>query len=213
MSHWHTTHPSAPISTHHPTTYADRLRIRQPSDTGFALGAHVDGGSCERWEPNGYGLGGVYESIFAGEWEAYDPWESSCRLPVVSDLYNGAGACSMFRMYQGWMAMSRTGPGEGTLLVNPLLATATAYYLLRPFFEPVRERSGSAFLQADNWRLEAPRPTAVLQGATPSHCQELNGALHPHLDLANTMVHVPKVNPGDYVAWHCDSMAHLTRIS
>ena len=206
MSHWHSSNKSARISTSHPVTYADRLRIRQPGDAGFALGPHVDGGSCERWEEDGYGRGGVYSEIFRGNWEVYDPWESSCRLPIASDLYNGPGGCSMFRMFQGWLSMSTTSPGEGTLKVNPLLAKATAYFLLRPFFQPTRSPSdvGPAFLDANNWRFED-EPTSVLQGAVPSNCQELNDVLHPHLGLENTMVHVPQVRPGDYVAWHCDS--------
>ena len=207
MSHWHSADRSALVSTAHPTSYADRLRIRQPGDAGFALGPHVDGGSCERWEENGYGLGGVYKNIFDGAWEKYDPWESSCRLRVVSDLYNGAGACSMFRMFQGWLSMSATGPGEGTLKVNPLLEKATAYILLRPFFAPKRsaeEATKSAFLNSNNWAMEV-EPTPILQGAVQSNCQELNSILHPHLDLDNSMVHIPSVKPGDYVAWHCDS--------
>ena len=93
----------------HPVAYADRLRIRQPGDAGFALGPHVDSGSCERWEENGYGRGGVYNEIFQGNWETYDPWESSCRLPVVSDLYNGAGGCSV----------------SGTPLIGPWLRRLT----------------------------------------------------------------------------------------
>lgn len=44
-----------------------------------------------------------------------------------------------------------------------------------------------------------------LQGATPSHSQELNDALHPHLELEKTVVHMPDVRPGDFVIWHCDS--------
>ena len=206
LSQWHSKDKDALISTKHPVSYADRLRIRMPGDSGFALGPHVDGGSCERWEAKGYGLGHVYDTIFAGEWEKYDPFESSCRLPVVSDLYNGAGACSMFRMYQGWMAMSTTSPGEGTLLVNPLFKLATAYYMLRPFFSPKRSSPGSAaYLDASNWQLEL-EPTVDLQGASMGHAQELNDALHPHLDLKNTMVHIPSVRPGDYIAWHCDKI-------
>lgn len=211
MSQWHSANESALISTANPITYADRLRIRQPGDAGFALGPHIDAGSCERWEENGYGRGNVYRDIFNGAWEKYDPWESSCRLPVVADLYNGAGACSMFRMFQGWLSMSETGPGEGTLMVNPLLGKATAYVLLRPFFTPKRslaETSASAFLDSDNWTMEA-EPTPVLQGAVPSNAQELNDALHPHLRLDVTMVHIPTVRPGDYVAWHCDSKLRI----
>ena len=87
MEFWHSKDPDALISSSHPTIYADRLRMRLPGDARFALGPHVDGGSCERWEPEGYGKGKVYDSIFKGEWESYDPWESSSRLPVTSDLY------------------------------------------------------------------------------------------------------------------------------
>ena len=207
MSHWHTTDKSALISTSHPTAYADRLRIRQPGDAGFALGSHIDSGSCERWEEDGYGRGYVYDEIFKGNWQAYDPWEASCRLPVQSDLYNGAGACSMFRMFQGWLSMSETGPGEGTLMVNLLFRKAMAYLLLRPFFQSrkgIGEIETSNYLSSHNWILEVEN-TSLLQGAVPSQCQELNEVLHPHLELGETMVHVPGVRPGDYVAWHCDS--------
>lgn len=207
MGHWHTSKDKAAlVSTRHPLAYADRLRIRQPGDEGFALGPHVDGGSCERWEAEGYGRGGVYDAIFQGRWEEYDPWEASCRLDAVSDLYNGAGGCSMFRMFQGWMAMSEMRGGEGHLMVNPLFREATAYYLLRPFFRPRSTAvGGEGFLSEENWVMEE-ESSSVLQGAVPASCQELNEALHPHLDLKHTMVHVPAVNPGDYVAWHCDTI-------
>lgn len=204
MQTWHSISPAAPISTSHPLIYADRLRIRQPGDAGFALGPHVDGGSVERWEENGYGKGHVYNKIFQGNWEEYDPWEASCRIEVESDLYGGAGACSMFRMFQGWLSMSRTGPGEGTLMVNPLVKLATAYYLLRPFFAPVEKQADEEFLGPGNWQL-LKTPTSELQGAYPGRCQELNALLHPHLQLSDSMVHIPQINPGDYVAWHCDS--------
>ena len=91
MSHWYSADKSALISTAQPVAYADRLRIRQPGDAGFALGPHVDAGSCERWEEEGYGRGKVYKDIFEGRWEEWDPWESSCRLNIKSDLYNSAG--------------------------------------------------------------------------------------------------------------------------
>jgi hypothetical protein len=66
MSFWYFHAADAPISPVHPLTYADRPRIRQPGDAGFALGPHVDGGGVERWEDNGYGLGNVYQSIWEG---------------------------------------------------------------------------------------------------------------------------------------------------
>lgn len=210
MSYYHSKNPDAEVSTTQPLTYADRLRIRQPGDAGFALGPHVDGGSVERWEDEGYGRGGVYDDILRGSWESFDPWETSTRLGAVSDLYQGAGACSMFRMFQGWLGLSHTAPGEGTLLVNPLFNLATAYYLLRPFFAP---RAGAAADPSapDAWTLEEPT-TSSLQGAEPGLCQELNEAWHPHLDLANTMVHVPRIAPGDYVAWHCDTIHAVDKV-
>ncbi|KAL4908636.1 hypothetical protein BDW74DRAFT_102303 [Aspergillus multicolor] len=218
MSFWHSNDERALISSIHPVSYADRQRIRQPGDAGFALGPHVDGGGVERWEDNGYGRGKVYQRIWEGRWQEYDPWEAGCRVPTVSDNYNGAGACSMFRMFQAWLSMSHTGPREGTLLVNPLLSIATAYYLLRPFFEPVsalpKDPSRLAldtYLDPTSWRLE-PQTTSNLHGATPGYAQELTDALHPHLELNKTMVPMPKVAPGDYVAWHCDTIHSVDKI-
>ena len=213
MSYWHSKDPYALVSTQHPIVYADRARMRLPGDAKFALGPHIDGGGPERWEPEGYGLGNVYEKVWQGEWEQYDPWESSCRLPVNMDMYNGSSSCSMFRMAQGWLSMSETGPMEGTLLVNPLLSRATAYVLLRPFFSPFKEASELSadefprnFLASSNWRLDR-QPNSWLHGASPGMGQELRDFLHPHLELNKTMTHVPTVYPGDYVAWHCDSMS------
>jgi hypothetical protein len=212
MNLWHASDKDTLISMSRPLSYADRVRIRQPGDAGFALGPHIDGGSVERWEPEGYGLGNVYDKIFQGSWEDYDPWNASSRVPVVSDLYNGAGACSMFRMFQGWLSMSHTSPFEGTLKVNPLLQLSTAYVLLRPFFAPINQTrpftdsKTNNFLRADNWRLKSgDEMTSELHGANPGTGQELSEMLHPHLDLERTMVHMPKVKPGDYVVWHCDS--------
>ena len=223
LSFWHSKDPNALVSTE-PIVYADRLRMRQPGDAKFALGPHIDGGGPERWEPAGYGKGHVYDAVFEGRWEEYDPWEASCRLPVESDLYQGQGACSVFRMAQGWLSLSRTGPFEGTLLVNPLLQLATAYVLLRPFFSPISAPTGlhdgtvssdllseTRFLHPDNWVMETP-PSSWLQGATPGRGQELSEALHPHLLLAKTMVHVPVVNPGDYVAWNCDTIHAVDKV-
>ncbi|KAK2008712.1 DUF1479-domain-containing protein [Colletotrichum eremochloae] len=218
---WHAS-PDAAISMQ-PLTYADRLRIRQPGDATFALGPHVDGGSVERWERDGYGRGGgglekssPYDAVFRGDWEAYDPWDATARVGAVQDLYNGAGACSMFRMFQGWLSMSCSGPREGTLLVNPLVRLSTAYLLLRPFFRPRREAreiasgAGGAerFLAEDNWAFTGGEAmSSELQGATPGHGQELSDALHPHLELGGgTMVHMPRIRPGDYVAWHGDQV-------
>lgn len=67
------------------------------------------------------------------------------------------------------------------------------------------------FLESTNWRLQD-TPSTKLEGATPGYAQELNSVLHLHLELQKTMVHVPKVGPGHYVAWHLDSTCLLSAI-
>ncbi|KAJ6024937.1 Protein of unknown function DUF1479 [Penicillium herquei] len=186
---WHSSDPNTKISTRNPLTYGDRLRIRNPGDSKFTLGPHVDGGSLERWEDPEYAS--VYNKILEGEWEKYDAWDAKHRLTAKMDLYNGAGACSMLRFFQGWLSMSDTGPGEGTLHVCPMVVHSTAYTILRPFFD----------LQSQQPNLDATFP-----GSVPGACQEYNPVTHPHLELETTMVSVPRVEPGDFVAWHCDSL-------
>lgn len=174
----------------------------------------------------GYGRGGTYDAVFEGEWDTkYDAWDASTRVDAVNNLYNGLGACSAFRMFQGWLSMSSVGPREGTLLVNPLVKLATSYSLLRPFFRPkwvadgLQEAPGqqiglqigsqerARFLDKDNWEFTSgDSMTSDLPGATPGYGMEFpRWAMHPHLELDRTMVHVPRVKPGDFVAWHCDS--------
>lgn len=101
--------------------------------------------------------------------------------------------------------MSNTGPNEGTLLVNPMLKHATAYFLLRPFFAPTSSSSLST------WRIPS-APTPEFPGAVPAASQEFSDKWHPHLNLEKTMTHVPRVAPGDYVAWHCDTIHSVDRI-
>lgn len=122
--------------------------------------------------------------------------------------------------------MSNVKGGEGHLLVNPMLKGAMAYLLLCPFFQEKKSTaslSTTQYLDPSNWTLE-PKTTVsspflnhkknhqthsskpILQGASPGHGQELSDILHPHLSLPNTMVHIPPVRPGDYVAWHCDTI-------
>ena len=186
---WHSSDPTSQISTTYPLSYADRLRIRRPGDAKFALGPHTDGGSVERWEDSEYSQ--VYTRILQGRWEEYDPFDARHRINAVMDMYNGPGACSMFRLFQGWMSMSSTGPGQGTLQVCPLLKQATAYLILRPFFD----------LETNELNLDASFPNSALGAG-----QEYSPITHPHLQLEHTMVNIPHVEPGDYVAWHCDTI-------
>lgn len=160
----------------------------------------------ERWQREGYG--DVYSSVFKGDWENYDAYDATHRVNAVTNLYNGLGACSMFRMFQGWLSMSHVGPEQGTLLVYPSVKESAAYAMLRPFFRPVKglqEGSKEEYLDERNWTFTAGEEmTSDLQGATPGHGMEFPEGMHPHLELDKTMVHVPEVKPGDFVVWHCD---------
>ncbi|KXX82469.1 Uncharacterized protein YbiU [Madurella mycetomatis] len=176
--------------------------------------AQVDNGSLERWEPDGYGRGGTYASVFKGEWEKYNPWDPTFRVSSTQDLYNGHGACSIFRMYQGIVALSTIEPGLIRLLPSPKLAAA--YFLLRPFFSPKtrppERRDGpewEAFLDASNWALDKDQST-IIHGAVPGHAQRLTELWHPHLHLRRTLVTIPTLQTGDYIIWHPDLAYHIT---
>lgn len=241
MSLWDN-HADDRLATRFPIAYADRLRIHganvggvgpdkaaAPADdhdeelafveqfgdfSSSTLIAQVDNGSLERWEPDGYGRGGTYDAIFRGEWEKYDPWDPTHRVSATTDLYNGYGACSIFRMYQGVVALSSIEPGLLRLLPMPKLATA--YFLLRPFFAPKTpapdRRQGpewEAFLDASNWALDRNYST-IIHGAVPGHAQRLTERWHPHLHLRRTLVTIPSLQTGDYIVWHPDLAYHMT---
>ena len=191
-SFWHAS-PSSHISLKENTIYADRLRIRQPGDTQFALGPHVDGGSIERWEDPEYRS--CYRAIFEGRWEESDFFDATHRVTAQMSLYNTIGGCSVFRSWQGWLSASTVAPGHGGLLVNPLLRQAASYWLLRPFF--TRTKTGQG------WTIDT---SSVWQGAIPGRGQEINDRMHPELELSTSMVSIPTIRPGDMVFWHCDTI-------
>lgn len=191
-SFWHAS-PSTHVSLKENVIYADRLRIRQPGDARFALGPHVDGGSIERWEDSEYRS--CYTAVFQGRWEENDFFDATHRVGAKMSLHNTVGGCSIFRSWQGWLSASTVAPGQGGLLVNPLLKYATPYWLLRPFFTRAKN--------SEEWVIDR---SSVWQGAIPGRGQEMNDHLHPDLDLKTSMVSIPKINPGDMVFWHCDTI-------
>ncbi|KDQ15639.1 hypothetical protein BOTBODRAFT_108165 [Botryobasidium botryosum FD-172 SS1] len=198
--------PNPLISLSTPLSYVDRLRIRLPGDAKFALGPHIDGGSLERWEDEGYRR--CYKNILEGRWREHDAFDIGARLYANSDLYNGSSQCGVFRSFQGWLSLSNTGPNEGTLRVYPNLLLSSAYVLLRPFFKAVKPldsaNSREDYLEASNWTLDL--ASTEFPNSVMGRGQELNEITHPHLRLENTMVSVPRVKPGDMVFWHCDGV-------
>jgi hypothetical protein len=75
MRIWKSKDPSARVTGGFPVSYADRMRVQKEGGLKGSPYAHVDGGSVERWEPDGYGRAGTYKDVFEGRWEDYDPWE------------------------------------------------------------------------------------------------------------------------------------------
>ncbi|KAL7623671.1 hypothetical protein AAE478_005223 [Parahypoxylon ruwenzoriense] len=232
MSLWNTNNDDR-LATRFPITYADRIRIESFSNghlivngaaavathedsliaaaaaTSSTQIAQVDNGSLERWEQDGYGRAGLYDAIFKGDWESYDAWDPAGRINATSDLYNGAGACSMMRLFQGILALTVVEPGMIRLLPSPKLSTV--YFLLRPFFTSKKgtpEQGASteeweAYLDASNWALEKEQST-IIHGAVPGHAQRVTAAWHPHLQLDKSLVTPPTLQAGDYIIWHPD---------
>jgi Protein of unknown function (DUF1479) len=158
-------------------TYADRVRRRQPGDKTLGLSPHMDAGTVERWIDPGYQK--VYENIFAGDWRGYDPFDATHRLNTHE--IPSPAVCSMFRTYQGWTALTRQGPKDGTLRLIPI-ADGIAYVLLRALQDDVDE--------------------ADLCGAAPGRALGVSPEWHP--DLIAGLVSIPEVMPGDTVFWHTD---------
>lgn len=98
---------------------------------------------------------------------------------------------------QGWISLSHTGTGEGTIRMVPELKLSTAYQLLRPYFI-LGERFDAV--------------TPLFPGADPGQLQFFpTPELHPHLQMEKSMVGIPPVRPGDYVFWHCDLVHEVDR--
>ena len=158
-------------------TYADRIRRREPGDASLGLSPHMDAGSVERWLDPAYAE--VYREVFAGNWRAYDPFDGAFR--TETEEIPSPAVCSAFRTFQGWTALTRQGPGDGTLQLLPI-ARAIVYLLLRPLAKDV--------------------PDDDLCGAKPGRALSLVEQWHALLKPAITPI--PLVEPGDTVWWHSD---------
>ena len=157
--------------------YADRLRQREPGDDTLGLSPHVDGGSVERWLDPGYRK--VYRHLLSGDVGSYEPFDAAFRT-ITKEIPSPA-VCSMFRTYQGWTALSRQGPGDGTLNLVPI-ANAMGWVILRALQDDV--------------------PEDELCGAAPSRALTVSSTYHAK--LLRAYVPIPVVEPGDTVWWHPD---------
>jgi hypothetical protein len=157
--------------------YADRVRRRQPGDKTLGLSPHMDAGTVERWIDPGYQR--VYRQVFAGDWRGYDPFDGTHRLET--EEIPSPAVCSMFRTYQGWTALTKQGPRDGTLQLIPI-AEGISYVLLRALQDDVADDD--------------------LCGAAPGRALGVSREWHP--DMMQGMVSIPEVLPGDTVWWHTD---------
>ena len=155
--------------------YADRVRRREPGDSTLGL-SHCDAGSVERWIDKGYQS--VYSKIFSDDFENYDPFDANYR----NHARNESPAVShVFRTFQGWVALTEQGPGDGTLQLIPI-AKSMAYILTRALMDDVDDNN--------------------LCDSKPARALSINNKYHSL--LLKALVSIPKMKPGDTVWWHPD---------
>ena len=161
----------------HELVYADRVRRREPGDKTLGLSPHCDAGSVERWVDKGYQ--GVYENIFADNFTDYDPFNAAYRN--TTQEIESPAVSHVFRTFQGWVALTEQGPGDGTLQLIPI-AKSMAFILTRALMDDVSEND--------------------LCGSKPARALSVNSTYHAL--LLRGLVSIPKMNAGDTVWWHPD---------
>lgn len=160
-------------------SYADRVRRRSPGDTSLGLSPHVDSGSIERWlEPN---YRQVYRNVFNGQWKEYQAFDARHRIAV--EEFNSSAVCSVFRTFQGWVALTPQGAGDGTLQLIPT-TLSMPYMLLRALQDDIEKDD--------------------LCGAQPGRALTVNKKWHDL--LLQGLVSIPNMEPGDTVWWHPDTV-------
>lgn len=165
------------FNPNHELVYADRVRRREPGDKTLGLSPHCDAGSVERWVDKGYQ--GVYENIFADNFTEYDPFNAAYRN--TTQEIESPAVSHVFRTFQGWVALTEQGPGDGTLQLIPI-AKSMAFILTRALMDDVSEND--------------------LCGSKPARALSVNSTYHAL--LLRGLVSIPKMNAGDTVWWHPD---------
>ena len=110
-----------------------------------------------------------------GRWKDYDPFEADYRIEANMNEAGYANGCTFFRAFQGWVSLTRSGPGKGTLRILPLLKEVTAFWMLRPFASDVPEGS--------------------FPGCYPSKTFHVLNKWHKL--LVDHLVSLPDIGPGD----------------
>jgi hypothetical protein len=176
---WRASSPNGPVfDPELSLIYSDRVRFRQPGDASLGLSAHVDAGSIERWiDPSYHGT--VYRHVFGGDLDKYDPFEAWGRTGITE--IPSPAVCRMFRTFQGWTALTRQGPNDGTLQLLPI-ANVMPWMLLRALQDDV--------------------PDDELCGAAA--CRAMMIIKEYHGLLLQGYGSIPLMQPGDAIFWHPD---------
>ncbi len=112
--------------------YADRFRRREPGDDSLGLSTHCDAGSFERWTDQAYQK--IYNYIFSDNFEKYNPFDAKYRNETKE--FEAPAVAHVFRTFQGWTALTKQGPNDGTLQLIPI-AKGIAYILTRALLNDV----------------------------------------------------------------------------
>jgi hypothetical protein len=176
---WRSSSPNGPVfDPERNLVYADRVRFREPGDASLGLSPHVDAGSIDRWiDPAYHGI--VYRHVFGGDLARYDPFEAWGRTDIHE--IPSPAVCRMFRTFQGWTALTRQGPSDGTLQLLPV-ADAMPWILLRALQDDV--------------------PDDELCGAAACRAMVINQQYHGL--LLRGYGSIPLMQPGDAIFWHPD---------
>lgn len=216
--HYHSSKSRERLSYNFPVTYADRVRMLHKSFGGsrarlrkatppVLTSACIGEDGYKQWGADvreKYPATSTYRKIWSGEWEDYDPWDSTSRLDRAKEPDDGSSSSTsdVFRMFQGMLPLTLDSSDDDSrmrMCSLPLKLT-TAYCLLRPFFSPKRPfiDSRDDFLDPSNWALD--RAESSVKHAH----REINDTTHPHLQLEKTLLSIPLLNHGDYLIWHPD---------
>ena len=104
-----------------PLVYWDRIQ-RRAGRSVRDNPLHLDNGGEERWADINYYR--VYQDIFSGHLDQYDPWLLDHRMKVNMNLQEREGehqGKTFFRAFQGFLSLSSLGPGRGGIKVVPVL--------------------------------------------------------------------------------------------
>ncbi|KAF7561093.1 hypothetical protein G7046_g3041 [Stylonectria norvegica] len=198
-------HDDSGASTPEPLSYTDGVRIRPPGVKFRGLGPHIDAGSLSRWADDTYTS--TYDAVFSGNPENLDNYDLTGRKSAKQALFPGSAHSRVFRSFQGWTALTKAGPRQGTLMLYPNVKWTIAYVLLRPFFE--QPESDKDIMDATKWKFNPTNPW--FPGTFRGDSQLLSPTSHPHLRLHDCLVSIPPLNPGDTVWWHAD-MCHAVEV-